>query len=87
MSDSDNDISQISLEEAQDQLPQLVDRAVRGETVIIARAGQPLAKVMAAGPSIRRPQRIGFMKGNISVPYDFDSMGKESVNQLFSGEG
>jgi hypothetical protein len=30
-------------------------------------------------------KRIGFMKGKISVPAEFDSMGKKEIENLFEG--
>jgi hypothetical protein len=30
-------------------------------------------------------RRLGFMAGQISVPDDFDRMGKEEIEQMFGG--
>jgi hypothetical protein len=32
-----------------------------------------------------KKQRVGFLKGKISVPADFDSMGKDEIQTLFEG--
>jgi hypothetical protein len=32
-----------------------------------------------------KKQRVGFLKGKISVPADFDSMGKDEIQALFEG--
>ena len=72
----------INIHEAKTQLSRLVDRAARGETFIIAKAGKPLVKVSALdAPS--RPQRLGFLEGEIEVPEDFDRMGEQEIGELF----
>jgi prevent-host-death family protein len=74
----------VNIHEAKTQLSSLVEKAAKGEPFIIAKAGKPLVKVMALDvpdASARRP--LGFMKGEISVPDDFDRMGQEEIERLF----
>lgn len=72
----------VDIHEAKTQLSELVDQAVRGEAFVIATAGKPLVKVSAldAPP---RPQRLGFLAGEISVPEDFNRMGEAEIAALF----
>lgn len=84
-SDEKNTV-QVEIDDFEGQMRQLVGRAAQGETVIIAQAGKPLAKVMRAETS-KTSRRIGFMKGEISVPDDFDEMGKLETEDLFLGDG
>ena len=59
------------------QLSKLVDQAANGEPFIIAKAGKPLVKVTAIdAPAPAKTRRLGFMLGQISVPEDFDRMGR-----------
>jgi hypothetical protein len=39
-----------------------------------------MAKVGKQKP---KKQRIGFLKGKISIPVDFDSMGKKEIENIF----
>ncbi|KER69511.1 type II toxin-antitoxin system Phd/YefM family antitoxin [Burkholderia aenigmatica] len=73
--------------EAKTNLPQLVDKAVdTGEPFVIAKAGKPLVRVVPIDmPKPVSPSRIGFMKGQIRVPGDFDSMGRDTISKLFEG--
>ena len=72
----------VNIHEAKTQLSRLVDGAARGESFVIAKAGKPLVKVTAIdAPS--EPRRLGFMKGEISVPDDFDRMGQLEIAALF----
>lgn len=72
----------VNIHEAKTQLSKLVDRAVKGEAFVIAKAGKPLVKVAAldAPPT---PQRLGFLSGEIAVPDDFNRMGEAEISALF----
>ena len=72
----------VNIHEAKTQLSRLVERAARGEAFVIAKAGKPLVKVMAIDAPVK-PQRLGFMKGEIEVPEDFDRMGEVEIAALF----
>jgi prevent-host-death family protein len=72
----------VNIHEAKTQLSKLVDRAAKGESFVIAKAGRPLVKVAALdAPSA--PRRLGFLAGEIAVPKDFDRMGAAEIAALF----
>lgn len=77
---------QINLYEAKTRLSELVEAASQGETVTIAKAGKPLAKL---GPidAPRRRIRLGLMKGGIRIAPDFDAPLAEEVLKSFEGTG
>ena len=53
---------------------------------MIARAGKPLVKVVALEETATKPmRRLGFLKGQISVPDDFDTMGQSEIQRMFEG--
>lgn len=72
----------VNIHEAKTQLSKLVDQAAKGEPFVIAKAGKPLVKV-AALDTPAKPQRLGFLAGEIAVPDDFDSMGAAEIATLF----
>ncbi len=72
----------VNIHEAKTQLSRLVDRAAKGESFVIAKAGKPLVKVSAVDAPAR-PKRTGFLKGEIAVPDDFDRMGDQDIAALF----
>ncbi len=72
----------VNIHEAKTQLSKLVDRAVKGEMFVIAKAGKPLVKV-AALDAPKVPRRLGFMAGEIAVPDDFNSMGEAEIAAVF----
>jgi prevent-host-death family protein len=76
----------VNIHEAKTQLSKLVEEASKGEAFIIAKAGKPVVKVTALGaPTGAQIRRLGFMAGQISVPDDFDRMGKEEIERIFGG--
>jgi prevent-host-death family protein len=76
----------VNIHEAKTQLSRLIERAVQGETIVIARAGKPLVKLTAlSAPDT--PQRLGFLAGQIEVPDDFDRMGEREIAALFGTDG
>jgi len=76
----------INIHQAKTHLSRLVDEACKGEPFVIAKAGKPMVKVTAlTAPVGTEVKRIGFMAGQISVPADFDHMGEEEIDGLFSG--
>ncbi|EKF75447.1 prevent-host-death protein [Alcanivorax hongdengensis A-11-3] len=76
----------INMHDAKTRLSQLVDKAAKGEPFIIARAGKPVARVSAIeAPEPGAARRLGFLKGQIQVPDDFDRLGEDSIADLFEG--
>ena len=75
----------VNIHEAKTQLSKLVDKAAKGESFIIAKAGKPMVKVVAVTAK-KKPKRLGFMKGEINVPDDFDRMGEAEILALFEGK-
>lgn len=69
----------------------LVERAENGESIVIARAGKPVAMIVPLDQPPPRDRveaakrRIGFMKGEFSVPDDFNEMGREEIEAMFNG--
>ncbi|MSP00034.1 MAG: type II toxin-antitoxin system Phd/YefM family antitoxin [Acetobacteraceae bacterium] len=77
----------VNMHEAKTHLSRLVDQAAKGEPFLIARAGKPLVKVVAIdSPPAKKIQRIGFMAGQMSIPDDFDEMGREEIEKMFYGD-
>lgn len=78
----------VNLHEAKTQLSRLVDRAAKGESFVIAKAGKSMVKVMPlTAPEAGRLKRLGFLAGQIAVPDDFDRMGSSEIEQLFGDAG
>jgi prevent-host-death family protein len=77
----------VNIHEAKTHLSRLVDAAARGESFIIAKAGTPLVKVTAIDAPEKPKRRLGFYKGPLEVPDDFDTIDAEEIADLFEGKG
>ncbi len=78
----------VNIHEAKTQLSKLIEEASRGEPFVIAKAGKPIVKVTAlSAPVGAQVRRLGFMAGQISVPDDFDRMGRDEIERIFGGGG
>ena len=76
----------VNIHAAKTHLSRLVDEASKGEPFIIAKAGKPVVKVTPLdAPTGRKVRRLGFMSGQISVPDDFDQMGRKQIEKMFNG--
>ncbi|WP_158752078.1 type II toxin-antitoxin system Phd/YefM family antitoxin [Acidobacterium sp. S8] len=76
-----------NIHEAKTQLSKLVEKAAKGESFVIAKAGKPLVKVIALdAPEPSQMKRFGFMAGQIKVPDDFNTMGAGEIQKLFEDE-
>jgi prevent-host-death family protein len=78
----------VNIHEAKTHLSRLVERAANGEPFIIAKAGKPLVKVVPLDTPAegRKTSRLGFMKGLIKVPDDFDTMFQAEIEEEFYGK-
>jgi prevent-host-death family protein len=77
----------VNIHEAKTHLSKLVEKAAQGESFIIAKAGKPMVKVMAVdAPTGKKIKRMGFMKGKISIPDNFDRLFEKEIEQMFYGE-
>jgi antitoxin (DNA-binding transcriptional repressor) of toxin-antitoxin stability system len=69
----------------QDQSVSAAGPRGRGEEVIITRNGRPVAKLVAATP-LRKPRKLGLLKGRIRLGKDFDAPLPGDVLDAFEGK-
>ncbi|MGO8759487.1 MAG: type II toxin-antitoxin system Phd/YefM family antitoxin [Terracidiphilus sp.] len=62
----------VNIFEAKTQLSRLIASAEKGDDVIIARAGKPVARLTRLEPA-KKPIRFGGLKGKIWIADDFDA--------------
>jgi len=76
----------VNMHDAKTRLSQLVDKAAKGEPFIIAKAGRPLARVVAIEfPEPEQQRRTGFLTGKVRIPDDFDRLAEDDIANLFGG--
>lgn len=77
-----NMTDQVNVQEAKTRLSELLSRVERGEEIIIARGGKPIARLTAVGePPLRE---LGFMPG-LHVPDSFFEPLPEEELRLWEG--
>ena len=78
---------QVNIHEAKTHLSRLADEADAGETIILAKAGRPVAKIVPLDdkPKEKKPRRLGFLDSKFNVPDDFDTMFQDEIIAMFEG--
>ena len=73
-----------NLYEAKTRLSSLIDRAAKGEEILIAKSGVPLAKLVPLSKS--KPKRKpGGWEGKIRISDDFDAPLPDNIQSAFEG--
>ncbi|MDQ3733311.1 MAG: type II toxin-antitoxin system prevent-host-death family antitoxin [Actinomycetota bacterium] len=76
--------SPVNVYEAKTQLSKLIDRALAGEDVVIARAGTPLVRLVPVERDRPRGGR-GVWRGRVRIAEDFDDLPPD-LAAAFRGE-
>jgi prevent-host-death family protein len=77
---------QVNLYEAKTQLSRLVDRAARGEEIIIAKAGKPMARLTAPAAEEPKPKRK-WGQNLLGITYMAPDWEKDIPLEYFQDEG
>ena len=76
--------TQVNIYEAKTQLSSLVERAAKGEEIVIAKAGKPMVKLVALVPETRPLRKFGQnVLGITYIANDFDAPLPEDVLKDF----
>jgi len=74
----------INIHQAKTHLSRIVEEVAAGAEVIIAKAGKPMARLIPL-TGVKRPKKLGLLKGKIKIPDDFNSPLPEDVLAEFEG--
>jgi len=72
-----------NIHEAKSSLSKLIELAIAGEDVIIAKAGKPVVKIVAYRP--QKDRVPGAWKGKVTMSDDFNEEDQE-INSMFYGD-
>lgn len=75
----------VNIHEAKTHFSRLVDAAMQGEEIIIAKAGKPAARLVPLRGTPSRTIRFGALKGEIEIADDFDAPLTEDLLASFEG--
>jgi prevent-host-death family protein len=74
----------VNIHEAKTHLSRLLEKVVKGEPFIIAKAGKPVAKVIPFEEPKREPRKLGFLAHeNWAIPEDFDRWAEDEIAAMF----
>lgn len=74
----------VNIHAAKTQLSRLVDDAAKGEEIIIAKAGKPVARLAPLAGTPRK-RLLGTLAGKIHVSEDFDAPLPDDILDAFEG--
>ncbi len=74
----------VNIHEAKTHLSRLVEDASEGEEIVIAKAGKPVARLVPVRPA-RKRRKLGWLRGKLEVPDDFDAPLPDQVLADFEG--
>lgn len=79
-------VRQVNLYEAKTHLSELVELAAAGREIVIAKAGEPRARLVSLLPPSRPPRTPGQWKGQIWIAEDFDAPLPDDILAAFEGD-
>jgi prevent-host-death family protein len=75
----------VNVHAAKTNFSRLVDQAAAGEEIIIAKAGQPVAKLVPLNAAPREKRRLGLLARRAVLPPDFDAPLPDDLIDTFEG--
>ncbi len=76
-------MSVVNIHEAKTHFSKLVDAAMNGEEIVIAKAGKPAVKLVSIKGPVQR--HFGLLKGKIKIAGEFDAPLPDDVIADFEG--
>jgi prevent-host-death family protein len=74
-----------NIHDAKTHFSKLIEAVTHGEQVIIARAGKPIARLMAISAQTH-DRKPGALKGQIRIASDFDAPLPDDIAASFNGQ-
>lgn len=74
--------TQVNIYEAKTQFSKLINQAMAGEEVIIAKSGKPVVKLVPVG-TLSSERVPGSAKGKITITADFDAPLPDEIMEYF----
>lgn len=72
----------INIHDAKTQLSRYVDQVSQGETIVIARAGKPVARLVPLA-AVQSARQLGLGAARYTLPIDFDSIHNDEIVSMF----
>jgi prevent-host-death family protein len=79
-------MSKVNVHEAKTRFSGLLRRVAAGEEITIANRGVPVARLVPV-PTDQTARQLGFFRGQMTVPDDFDAPLPAEILDAFEGKG
>jgi prevent-host-death family protein len=79
--------TQVNIYEAKTQLSSLVERAANGEEIVIAKAGKPMARLVAAKGEEKTPEPLPFGQNLLGIEFLSEDWEKDFPLEWFEDAG
>jgi prevent-host-death family protein len=76
-------VKAVTIRDAKTHLSRLLEEAVAGEDIVIAKSGRPYVRLVSCVPETT-PRTLGGWEGRVNVAEDFDETPEEII-RLFEG--
>ena len=73
----------VNIHEAKTQFSRFVDQAEAGDEIVIARAGKPVARLVALETRANKPRTLGLGKNLFTFPEQFDHRDAGEIAAMF----
>jgi prevent-host-death family protein len=80
-------MKQVNIHQAKTQFSKLIDKVSKGDEVIIAKAGRPVAKLVAFTPPKRKLGAPGSLRGKVWMAEGFDVPADDLFDALSDSAG
>jgi prevent-host-death family protein len=77
---------EVNIHQAKTHLSRLLQRVAAGEEITIARAGVPIARLVAVEPKPQKIRPLGFARGQVWIADDFDELPEDLLKDFYGGE-
>lgn len=77
---------QVAVDRIKQNLPAYLQRVEAGETVVIVKAGKPMAEIKPVVAASKKLRPYGLCAGEFTIPDDFDSPLPEHIIREFEGK-
>ena len=79
-------MSKVNVHEAKTRFSRLLRRVAAGEEITIANRGVPVARLVPV-PAEENTRKLGYFRGQMSIPDDFDAPLPDDILEAFEGKG
>jgi prevent-host-death family protein len=72
-------MAQVNIHEAKTHLSRLLERVEKGEEIVIARSGKPVAVLQPYREKPKEPRKLGGWEGQVWISDDFDEFTEQDA--------